>query len=194
MGSLSTTAPSAGSMSFPYDPNDPSPTVGGGTLLPTLKHGPRSQSDVLSRKDIAVFTTPVFDQPMTIAGAISISLDVATTGDDTDVAVRLTDIDASGTQLLIDDGIRRLKLHAGYAGPSPVAPNTRVTLQVPLIGDLAYTFAAGHRLGLIVSGSNYPLWDKNPNNGENFVSSTPTKAVTTTVFTDGTSQITLPLQ
>lgn len=194
--SLADVAPNVGSVSFPYDPNDPSPTTGGGTLLGSLHHGPTSQAPVLARADQASFSSAPLPQALRIAGAVSITLDVANTGADTDIAVRLTDVDEAGTHRLIGEGIRRLKLLANPRTPTPVAAGQRVTVPVPLMGDLAYTFAAGHRVGLIVSNANYPRFDRNPNNGENFLANggADPQRITTTLFTDGASRVVLPVR
>lgn len=195
-GALAETPPASGSRTFPYDPNDPSPTLGGGTLLGPLHHGPTSQAAVLARDDQASFSSQPLGAPLRIAGAIAVTLDVANSGTDTDVAVRLTDVDASGTHRIIGEGIRRLKLLANARTPTPVAPGQRVTVPVPLMGDLAYTFAAGHRVGLIVTNANYPRFDRNPNNGETFLqaSGPAPQRITTTLFTDGTSRLVLPVR
>ena len=195
-GALAEAAPPTGSLAFPYDPNDPSPTLGGGTLLGPLHHGPTSQAPVLARADQASFASQPLTQSLRIAGTIAVTLDVSHTGVDTDVAVRLTDVDASGTHRVIGEGIRRLTLLANARTPTPVPAGRRVTVPVPLMGDLAYTFAAGHRVGLIVSNANYPRFDRNPNNGETFlVASGPApQRITTTLFTDGASRIVLPVR
>lgn len=195
-GTLATASPTDGGVTFTYDPASPSPTQGGGTLLGALHHGPTSQGLVLAKGDALPFITGPLLQPLTISGVLHVVLDVSTTGVDTDVAIRLTDVDAAGTHLLLADGIRRLKLRASYSSPSLVTPGTRVSLDIPLTSPLTYTFAAGHRVGVIVSGSNFPRFDRNPNTGADFVpdAGSPVQVVTTHVFTDGTSRLVLPVQ
>ncbi len=38
-----------------------------------------------------------------------------------------------------------------------------------MLGDLAYTLPAGHRLGVILSGANWPLFARNPGDGTVFM-------------------------
>jgi predicted acyl esterase len=177
-----------------YDPDDPSPTVGGQTLSWSYLHGPTDQAEVLERDDAAVFTTDPLATPLVIAGRIEVHLAVRTTGLDTDFAVRLTDVDHEGRHLLLTDGIRRLKLRDDYARLSEVVPGERYTVSVTLTNDLAYTFAVGHRVGIVITSSNYQRFDRNPNTGDDFYSDgvTPT-TVTNTLIMDGTSRLVLPL-
>jgi hypothetical protein len=195
-GALDEASPVSGARTFAYDPNDPSPTTGGGTLLGTLHHGPTSQAPVLARTDAVAFASAPLTAPLRVGGRVSIALDVATTGVDTDVAVRLTDVDANGSHILIGEGIRRLKLVANATRPTLVPPGQRVSVPVPLVADLAYTFAAGHRVGLVVSNANYPRFDRNPNSGDDFLApdAANARAITTTLFTDGASRVVLPVR
>jgi predicted acyl esterase len=68
---------------------------------------------------------------------------------------------------------------------------TRYGLTVELISDLAYTLAAGHRLGLIITSSNFPRFAQNPNNGDPFIGGSPPVFVTNTPYLDGMSAIVL---
>jgi predicted acyl esterase len=74
---------------------------------------------------------------------------------------------------------------------SPVVPGTRYALTVELISDLAYTLAAGHQLGLIITSSNFPRFAQNPNNGDPFIGGSPPVFVTNTLYLDGMSAIVL---
>jgi predicted acyl esterase len=195
-GALDPASPTRGERIFPYDPNDPSPTIGGGTLLGTLHHGPTSQAPVLARADAIAFASAPLAEPLKVGGRVAITLAVATTGVDTDLAVRLTDVDANGDHVLVAEGIRRLKLVANATRPTLVPAGQRVEVPVQPLTDLAYTFAAGHRVGLVVSNANYPRFDRNPNTGDDFLADggAPARAITTTLFTDGASRVVLPVR
>jgi len=192
-GSLDETSPGAGQLSYLFDPADPSPTIGGQTLDFTLLHGPTDQADVLLRNDVLVFTTATLTEPLRIRGPVTVELAVGTTGIDTDFVVRLTDVDAAGNHLLLTDGVRRLTLRTTYSAVSPVIPGARYELTVPFTNQLAYTFAAGHRVGLIISSSSHPRFERNPGNGLSFYTDPSTAvAVTNTIYTDGVSRLILP--
>ncbi|MCC7381555.1 MAG: CocE/NonD family hydrolase [Deltaproteobacteria bacterium] len=189
-GSLADTPPASGSVSFAYDPSDPSPTIGGATLLPRYHHGPTDQAPVLARADTRSFVSAPLSASLRIEGPIELVLDVSTTGRDTDFAVRVTDVDSTGKHLLIAEGIRRLKLRGDLATVLEVTPGARYRVPIRTTSDLAYTFAPGHRLGVIVSSSNYARFDRNPNTGADFVpDGGTTMPVDNTVYTDGASAL-----
>jgi predicted acyl esterase len=195
-GELSVTAPAVGQLSLPYAVADPSPTLGGGTLLPSLTHGPTDQSPVSARGDAVTFKTPALSQPLDIAGHLALHLEVATDQADTDFSARLVDVQPDGGQLLLAEGIRRLKLRGSYAAPLAVVAGARYGLDIPFTADLAYRFELGHRVGLIVTSSNYPRFDRNPNTGADFVpdGGAPVNDARNTLYLDGTAKLTLPVQ
>jgi len=86
--------------------------------------------------------------------------------------VRLTDVFPDGRHLLITDGIARLSLPSPYAVRTLVTPGQPVAVTVDLTNQIAWTLPAGHRLGLIVSGSNYARFDVNPHDGAAFFTGT----------------------
>jgi predicted acyl esterase len=195
-GSLSEMTLVAGTINYPFDPMDPSKTEGGQTLRTDLKHGPRDQAPVIAHAEAVTFSSSTLTTPLRIAGRVRVTLAVSTTSNaDTDFAVRLTDVDADDNQLLIAEGIRRLKLRDNFATESPVNAGERYNITIEMTNELAYSFAAGHRIGLIVTSSNSPRFEINPNTGDNFFADAPTPiAVTNTLHLDGVSVLTLPLE
>ena len=230
---LDAAAPTAGAVTLPYDPADPSPTLGGGTLSPyncvlsatplactltpdpanELPHGSLPQDALFDRDDQRTFVTDPRTAPLRLLGAVRVVVDVATTGEDADVAVRLLDVDDAGGARLIGDGIARVSARLGDSRYDFVAPGTRATVTVAIGNDLAYTIAVGHRLGVMLSGSNWPLYARNPGDGAVYVSEdlpdsvadeftfgVPAttvqlrgvpRAVTHTLFVDGASRVEL---
>ena len=65
---------------------------------------------------------------------------------------------------LVADSIRRLKLREGTDRPTPVPPGEPVSVRIPL-PPLAWTFCAGHRIRLVISGSNHPRFERNSHTG-----------------------------
>ena len=123
---------------------------------------------------------------------MAFKVDVGATGLDTNVTVRLTDVDAQGDRLGIAVGAARLLLRDSYSVPASVTQGQRYTLNVPFTSDLTYTFAAGHRVGLILAGSNYPLFAINPHTGANSYQAGDTETtVTNTFYLDGSATLTL---
>ena len=192
-GGLAASAPPSGTLSLSYVSLDPSPTIGGATLQSGLLHGPTPQGAVISRPDARVFTSPLLTQPLRTRGAITVSLDIATDRADTDFAARLTDLQPDGGHLLLAEGIRRLKLRGSLGTVLSLDAGTRTTVPITFTSDLAYTFAAGHRVGLIITGSNFPRFERNPNTGADFFpdSGMPAFDANSTLFLDGTSRLVL---
>jgi uncharacterized protein len=192
-GALEPQAPAPVALSFPYDPDSPSPTQGGATLALTLEHGPRGQDEVVARGDAVTFVGAPLDSPLAVRGTVTTELEVATSGADTDFAVRLTDVDPAGGHMLVGDGIRRLKLRDSFEQPAAVVPGERYSIRVTLFNLVGYTFAAGHRVGLILSSSNFPRFALNPNTGADFCGLLPDGAVVTnTVYLGAGSRLVLP--
>ena len=57
--------------------------------------------------------------------------------------------------------------------------------------DAQLFFAAGHRLGLIITSSNFPRFAQNPNNGDPFIGGSLPVFVTNTLYLDGLRAIVL---
>lgn len=189
--SLVDAAPSAGELTLPYNPADPSPSLGGSTLAPyncvadpnpvicmltpdedkLLPHGPLSQAELLGRSDQITFQTAVLSQPLPVLGEMRLHADIATSGADCDLAVRILDIDATGDPRLIGDGIQKLSAREDRRTYSEVAPGQRYSLVVEIQKDFAYSIPAGHRLGVTLSASNWPLYARNPADGAVFMRS-----------------------
>ncbi len=104
-------------------------------------------------------------------GEVTVHVELSTTGLDTDVAVRLVDIDDSGVARLMGEGIQRLTSRDEVRSFSEVTSGERYTVEVALLSHLAYTLPVGHRLGLILTASNWPLFARNPSDGAVFMAS-----------------------
>ena len=192
-GLLNRDPPASDEVAFPYDPDDPSPTVGGNTLLPSLDHGPRDQAAVIARGDALSFASDPLIEVVRLRAAASVLLQVATSGADTDFAVRLTDVDPDGVHLLVGEGIARLKLRDDLGTPAVVVPGQVYSTEVILTNELAYTFEAGQRVGLIVSSSNYPRFARNPNDGQDhYLDEASSVAVTNSLFLGAETRLVLP--
>ncbi|MBC7864084.1 MAG: CocE/NonD family hydrolase [Bacteroidia bacterium] len=158
-------ATSGNSLNYLYDPQNPSPTIGGAILRPDLLQGPwRQDTAVENRSDILVFSTPTLTNDVTVKGKIQVHLKVASDRKDTDFAIRLCDVDANGKSMLVQTGIVRMRFRNGFT-PSDTAamiPGTIYSATVDL-ANTAITFVAGHKIRVDVSSSNYPQYNRNMN-------------------------------
>lgn len=151
-----------------YDPADPSPTHGGSFFDPFDRDAPVGPYDqravVESRGDAAIYTTGVLDRDIDVNGPIAVKLFVSSDREDTDVAVRLCDVYPDGRSMLLTQGIRRLRFRNGFRpeDTSLVVPGEVYEVTVEL-QHLAITFRKDHRIRIIVTGSNHPHFEANPN-------------------------------
>jgi hypothetical protein len=121
------------------------------------------------REDVLAFRTPRLSEPVEIAGPITVRVFAETDAPDTDVTAKLvdefppSDAHPEGFALNLADSIRRARYRDGRE-PSPVDPGTVYEFEIEPY-PTATTFAAGHRIRLDLSSSNYPRYDANPNTG-----------------------------
>ncbi|MGC8487218.1 MAG: CocE/NonD family hydrolase, partial [Clostridia bacterium] len=124
-----------------------------------------------SRPDVLMFVTAPLREEVVLAGPVTITLYVSSDAPDTDFTAKLIDWypESSdypeGYALNITDGITRLRFREGVDEERPVPPGTVVPVTLNLYPS-ANRFAAGHRIRLDVSSSNFPRFDLNPNSGE----------------------------
>ncbi len=204
--SLQTSAPTAtgNSMSYNYDPNDPSPTIGGATLKPTLKQGPwRQDTAVENRNDVLIFSTQTLANDIVMKGKAKVTLRVASNKRDTDFDVRLCDVEPSGRSMLVQTGVVRMRFRNGFsaADTACMTPGTIYTATVDMAAS-CITFKAGHKIRVDVSSSNFPQYNRNMNTGGAMYPGPSTNTLVNPVVANNTvfvnsldlSYITLPLE
>ncbi len=168
--SMDLTAPAASSthsLSYNYDPTDPSPTLGGSTIRLDLNQGPYDQdSAVESRNDVLKFTSAVLVQDVVMKGNAVVHLSVSSNRKDTDFDVRLTDVYPDGRSMLVNDGTCRMRFRKGFtaADTAVMIPGTTYTCDITL-PNTSITFKTGHKIRVDITSSNYPRFNRNANNG-----------------------------
>ena len=88
-----------------------------------------------------------------------------------------------GFAMNLTDGIVRCRFHRSYERPELLTPGEVYEIEVTA-PDTANTFAAGHRIRLDVSSSNFPRFDVNTNTGEPEAAARRTAIATSTVHMD----------
>jgi hypothetical protein len=166
---------SDGSRSFVFDPEDPTPTVGGNLIS---GGGYVDDRRLAAREDVLVYTSEPFPVARTIAGAPIVTLAHRTRHPDADLFVRVSDVDPKGRSTNITDGYRRLVNQCGAT-------------VVELLESL-YTVKSGHRLRLIVAGGSFPQFARNSGTGENPATATTLIPNTHTLEHAGKSVLRVP--
>ena len=158
-----------GSDSFTYDPDDPTPSFGGARFTPfdpTTPEGPQEEStNIETRADVLVYSTDALTKELRLnATNLLVTLYASSDRTDTDFAVRLTDVYPDGRSIILVQGIRRARFRDSLSTEELMTPG--VVYQIPVhLQNLAYTFRKGHRLRLVISSADYPMYDRNLNDG-----------------------------
>ena len=128
------------------------------------------QRESSGRPDVAVFTSDVLTQPVSIAGAPIANLVASTSGTDSDWVVKLIDAypdevaeipHMGGYQLMIAADIFRGRYRESLSTPHPIPANTPETYRFAL-PNANHVFLPGHRIMVQVQSSWFPLYDRNP--------------------------------
>jgi uncharacterized protein len=180
---------------FVYDPIDPCPTRGGNTLLPrTYPAGPVDQRPILGRRDVLVYTSALLERDVEVTGPVSVVLYAATSAPDTDWVVKLCDVEPDGRTLNVCDGILRARYRGSWETPTLLEPGVIERYTIDLWAT-SRVFRAGHRLRVLITSSDFPRYDRNPNTGALGVDATETAPALQRVFHDAghASHVALPL-
>lgn len=140
-------------LDYLVDTANPVPTIGGRNLF--LPSGPKDQRPIESRDDVLVFTSDPLPEDLEITGDVLAKITVQSDFCDGDVVVRLTDVYPDGKSILIADGLTRVFDETGKNMP---IGSRQVEVD---LWPTSLVFAKGHRIRILVSGSNYPKYEVN---------------------------------
>ena len=182
--------------SFVYDPASPVPTVGGPLCCDAvhLAPGPRDQSQVESRQDVLVYSTPTLEDDVEVTGPVGLDIFAKSSAVDTDFTGKLVDVGPDGKAINLTEGILRVVYRDGMSEPKPIEPGKVYEYKIDL-WSTSNVFLKGHKIRLEVSSSNFPRFDRNLNNGKSAADSTVFVKVTNTILhdTQHPSALVLPL-
>jgi putative CocE/NonD family hydrolase len=169
-------SPAAEFDEYTSDPAKPVPFIPNIAIGMTDEHMLDDQRFASSRTDVLVYATEPLTEDVTIAGPISPSLFVSTTGTDADWVVKLIDVysgdfpnpnpnptgvQMGGYQQLVRGEVMRGKFRDSFETPAPFEPG-KVTKVQYVMPDAYHTFRRGHRIMFHVQSSWFPLVDRNP--------------------------------
>jgi uncharacterized protein len=158
------------------DPNKPVPYINGIAIGMTREYMVDDQRFAATRPDVLVYETPVLQQNLTVAGPITASLYVSTSGTDSDYIVKVIDVfpddtpdpdpnpanvRMGGYQMLVRGEPMRARFRNSFEKPEAMIPNqvTRVEFTLP---DVNHSFLKGHKIMLQIQSTWFPLVDRNP--------------------------------
>lgn len=185
---------------FVYDPNNPTPSA---AFANGHIDGPRDISGSAKRQDVLVYQTPVLTEDVEVVGPISARVFAATSAQDTDWMIRVSDVHPDGRALFLGEGVMRARHRdperQGAFNPyklSTITPNEPFEYKIEFWRPTGNVFAKGHRIRIEVSSSYYPYYLRNPNTGEvNIGKATKFQTSRQRLFHDvmRSSQIVLPI-
>ena len=124
-----------------------------------------------ARPDVLVFQTAPLERDVEITGSIVVSLWISSSAVDTDFTAKLLDVYPpnadypAGYHLNLVDSILRTRYRESWEKEVLLTPGEIYPIRIAL-PPTSNRFAAGHRIRLDVSSSNFPRFDLNPNTGE----------------------------
>lgn len=183
-GRLTTDAPTEANGFDEYisDPNRPVPHLGYINRGFTGDYMTEDQRYAAQRPDVLVYETEPLSEDLTIAGPIKVSLNVSTTGTDSDFVIKVIDVypgdypqpapavgqplpsnyvRLGGYQQLVRGEPFRGKFRNSFEKPEAFTPGKPASIKFDL-PDVYHTFRKGHRVMIHVQSSWFPLVDRNP--------------------------------
>ena len=167
-GSLSTALPANDEPSrYEFDPANPVATVGGRYQVPGVPGCVQNQNvpRLAKRPDILSYTSAPLEAAVELSGRIRASIAVSSDAPDTDFTAKLMDVFPDGYALILADGELRARYRKGIENPELMKPGEVYQVSIDL-GSTSTLFAAGHRIRVDLSSSNFPKFEPNPNTGE----------------------------
>jgi putative CocE/NonD family hydrolase len=128
------------------------------------------QRQFAARTDVMTYTTAPLTAPIRIAGQPAAHLFAATSGTDADWVVKLIDVypdempnqpELGGYQLMVAADILRGRYRTDYAKPKAIEVG-KVLPYTVMLPQANHVFLTGHRIGVQIQSSWFPLYDRNP--------------------------------
>lgn len=177
-GKLSFTTPldPKGFDEYVSDPSKPVPFINNIAIGMTREYMVDDQRFTSRRPDVLVYQTAPLAEELTVAGPLTASLFVSTTGTDSDFMVKLIDVypdDApdnqpnstgmkmGGYQMLVRGEPMRARFRNSFERPEAMVPNKIEKIEY-VMPDVNHTFPRGHRVMVQVQSTWFPLVDRNP--------------------------------
>ncbi|HET8710824.1 MAG TPA: CocE/NonD family hydrolase, partial [Spongiibacteraceae bacterium] len=163
-------APDSESDQYRYDPDDPTPSLGGPNLF--SGNATVDNAELEARADVLTYTSEPLTQYKDIIGPVAAEIYATSSADSADFFVRLCDVDESGISQNICDGLQRVTIQANKAPQ-------RVRIE---LWPTAYRIERGHRLRVQISSGAFPRWARNAGTTEPIAQQTELHAATQAIF------------
>ncbi len=154
-------------LSYRYNPLNPVASAGGArglafVIADGVTPGPVEQRWTC-RPDVVRFVTEPQARALRLEGGMSLALAVRSSAVDTAFIAKLVDVDEQGRALHITDGAATLRRPTAQTTHSlDYQPHTTRTVTIDF-WPTEWVLRPGHRLGLWVSSSSFPMFSVHPN-------------------------------
>jgi putative CocE/NonD family hydrolase len=149
---------------FTYDPEDPTPTLGGSIVSSGYPPGSVDVSGLQARSDVLTFTTAPLTADLDVIEPLQLVLYASSSAVDTDFVARLSDVFPDDRAIQLQTGIVRGRYRNIQAEPTLLEPGHIYRLVIGMSAT-ANRFAAGHRLRVDISSADFPKLERNANTG-----------------------------
>ncbi|MCL2418857.1 MAG: CocE/NonD family hydrolase [Conexibacteraceae bacterium] len=150
-------AGAGGSRRYRYDPQDPTPALGGPVMVTTKPV--RDNRPLEARADVITFTSEPLDATLEAIGPVRVQLWARGSEPHFDLFARVCDVDPGGASWNVCDALASV---APERFEQAADGSWRVEFD---LWPIAHRFAAGHRIRLQVSSGAYPRYVRNPGTG-----------------------------
>ncbi len=170
---------------YTYDPDNPAPSLGGHSCCSAGSgpQGPYDQKPVEQRSDVLVYSSEPLTADTEVTGPVTVDLWAASSAVDTDFTAKLAVVKPDGAVINLNNGILRAAFRDSLSDPKPLVPGVPYRFRIA-IWPTSYLFAAGDRIRVEISSSDYPQFAPNPNTGAPFGSDARVATAEQTVLHD----------
>ncbi len=119
-----------------------------------------------TQQDVLIYKTEPLEESLIATGPCELDLFFSTSAVDTDFFFTIVDIDPNGVMRIVGlPGKMKMQYLSGWDSPSLLTPGKvyKATLEH---WDFAHEFKKGHRIGVVILSSYFPMWARNLNTGE----------------------------
>lgn len=147
---------------YTYDPERPTPTVGGSIVSYVYPPGSVDVCEVQKRSDVLVYTTEPLSRDLDVVGPLRLVLYASSTAADTDFVARLSDVFPDGRAIQLQNGILRTRYRDFQGEPQLLEPGRVYRLEIDMWAT-ANRFKAGHKLRVDISSADFPRFERHSN-------------------------------
>lgn len=168
-GLLTTDSPvHESSDSYLYNPEDPAVHLI--DMSENELEVPADYAEEEKRSDVLCYTTECLTEDLTITGDATAEIFLSSDCEDTDLVVRITDVDEDGRSMKLADGVLCVRYRNQFDHPDFMEPGTVYPVKIRTT-KVSHTFLKGHRLRVTITSSaeNFIFPNRNTRDGFNSV-------------------------